>query len=232
MIFKQLFENESSTYTYLVSCQEKKEAVLIDPVLETLKRDLDIIEAYGLKLKYVLDTHIHADHITSSAALRDITNCKIAGPANDNLKCRDINFKNGDNLILGSGIKFEALHTPGHTDTHFSYKLNYNGEILLFSGDALLINTCGRTDFQSGSSIELYNTIKNIFYKMPGSTKVFPAHDYNNKNFSTIENQKKDNILLREDVEIEVFIKSMNNLKLEKPKKIDLAVPLNNNCGT
>ena len=111
MLFKQLFEKESSTYTYLVSCQEKQEAILIDPVLESLDRDLSIIEKLNLKLTYAIDTHIHADHITSASALREIVGCKVAGPANDNLKCRDINFKDADSLLIGNSIKMEAIHT-------------------------------------------------------------------------------------------------------------------------
>jgi len=231
MLFKQLFENESSTYTYLISCQDKQEAILIDPVVETLQRDIKILEQMNLKLTYAIDTHIHADHVTSAAALREITNCKIAGPAGDNLTCRDINFKDKDYLIIGNNIKLEAIYTPGHTDTHFSYILKNNFENFLFTGDSLLINSCGRTDFQSGSSKDLYNTIKNIFYNMPNDTKIFPAHDYNKNNYSTIENQKKNNTLIDDKINIEEFIERMNNLKLDKPKKIDIAVPHNNKCG-
>ena len=231
MLFKQLFESESSTYTYLISCQEKQEAILIDPVLETLSRDLRILETLNLKLVYAVDTHIHADHVTSAAALREISNCKVAGPANDALKCRDINFKSNDSIIIGNSIKLEAIHTPGHTDSHFSYMINHASDKLLFSGDSLLINSCGRTDFQSGSPKELYNTIKNIFYKMPNDTKVYPAHDYNNNNFSTIFDQKKDNSLIHENIDMGNFIASMNNLDLGSPKKIDFAVPRNNICG-
>ena len=232
MLFKQLFENESSTYTYLISCQEKQEAILIDPVLETLDRDLSIIKRLNLKLMYAIDTHIHADHITSASALREILGCKVAGPGNDKLGCRDINFKDSDNMFIGNSIKMEAIYTPGHTDTHFSYVINYKSEKFLFSGDALLIDTCGRTDFQSGSSKELYNTIKNIFYKMPDTTKVFPAHDYNKNNFTTIFEQKRSNLLINDSINIENFIYKMNDLNLDKPKKIDIAVPRNINCGT
>ncbi len=231
MLFKQLFENESSTYTYLISCQEKQEAILIDPVIETISRDLKILDALGLKLKYAIDTHIHADHITSAAALREITGCKIAGPKKDNLRCRDINFSHNDELIIGNTLKLKAIYTPGHTDSHFSYILKKNNEELLFSGDALLINSCGRTDFQSGSAKQLYRTIKEIFYKMPGNTKVYPAHDYSNKSFSTIFDQKIDNILINNETEEDNFISKMNSLNLDNPKKIDISVPKNNNCG-
>ena len=231
MLFKQLFENESSTYTYLISCQEKQEAILIDPVIETISRDLKILDALGLKLKYAIDTHIHADHITSAAALREITGCKIAGPKQDNLRCRDINFSHNDELIIGNTLKLKAIYTPGHTDSHFSYILKKNNEELLFSGDALLINSCGRTDFQSGSAKQLYRTIKEIFYKMPGNTKVYPAHDYSNKSFSTIFDQKIDNILINNETEEDNFISKMNSLNLDNPKKIDISVPKNNNCG-
>ena len=231
MLFKQLFESESSTYTYLISCQEKQEAILIDPSLETLNRDLKILESMGLRLTYAIDTHIHADHVTSASALREITKCKIAGPADDKLKCRDINLKHRDNIIIGNSLKLEAIHTPGHTDTHFSYVLNNKFNKFLFSGDALLINTCGRTDFQSGSSEELYNTIKKTFYSMPDETKIYPAHDYNKNNVSTIREQKKYNMLINENIKIKDFVNSMSNLKLDKPKKMDFAVPLNNKCG-
>ncbi len=231
MLFKQLFEKESSTYTYLVSCQEKQEAILIDPVLESLDRDLSIIEKLNLKLTYAIDTHIHADHITSASALREIVGCKVAGPANDNLKCRDINFKDADSLLIGNSIKMEAIHTPGHTDTHFSYVINFGNNKFLFSGDALLINACGRTDFQSGSSEELFKTIKNIFYKMPDHTKVFPAHDYNMNSSTTIYSQKIDNELINNEVDLKKFIRNMDNLKLDKPKKIDISVPGNMKCG-
>ena len=231
MLFKQLFENESSTYTYLISCQEKQEAILIDPVLETLDRDLRILESMGLKLTYAIDTHIHADHVTSASALREITKCKVAGPANDKLKCRDINFKHRDNLIIGSSLKLEAIHTPGHTEAHFSYVLNNKFDKFLFSGDALLINTCGRTDFQSGSSEELFNTIKKTFYSMPNETRIYPAHDYNNNNVTTIKEQKKYNTLINENIKIRDFVNNMLNLKLDKPKKIDFAVTQNNKCG-
>lgn len=231
MLFKQLFENESSTYTYLISCQDKQEAILIDPVLETLQRDLKIIEDMNLKLIYAVDTHIHADHITSASALREITNCKIAGPENDNLKCRDINLKDEDFLLIGNNLKLEAIYTPGHTNTHFSYVLKNKFEDFLFTGDSLLIDSCGRTDFQSGSSEDLYNTIKNKFYTMPDDTKIFPAHDYNKKNSSTIYEQKKCNALINDKVDIKDFKEAMKNLKLDKPKKIDIAVPHNNKCG-
>lgn len=232
MLFKQLFEDESSTYTYLIACQEKQEAILIDPVIEAIHRDIKILDSLGLKLKYAIDTHIHADHITGAAALREITGCKIAGPGQDNLRCRDINFSHNDEIIIGNTLKLNAIYTPGHTDTHFSYMLKKNNEELLFSGDALLIDSCGRTDFQSGSAKQLYKTIKEIFYKMPDDTKVYPAHDYNNKSFSTILDQKRDNILINEKIELTAFISKMDNLNLDNPKKIDISVPKNNNCGS
>jgi glyoxylase-like metal-dependent hydrolase (beta-lactamase superfamily II) len=134
-------------------------------------------------------------------------------------------------LIIGNTIKLKAIYTPGHTDTHFSYTINHRDDKFLFSGDALLINACGRTDFQSGSSKELYNTIKNIFYKMPENTIVFPGHDYNKNNFSTILEQKKVNTLIDDSISVEKFIDNMNKLKLDKPKKIDIAVPKNMDCG-
>lgn len=231
MIFKQLFESQTSTYTYLISCQEKQEAILIDPVIETLQRDLQILDSLNLKLTHAIDTHIHADHVTSASALREISKCKVVGPAGDQLNCRDINLKDKDFITIGNNIRLDAIYTPGHTDTHFSYVLKKDYDNFLFSGDALLIDACGRTDFQSGSPKELYNTIKNIFYTMPDKTKIYPGHDYNKNNFSTIKEQKNNNCLINDSVSLEKFIETMNNLKLDKPKKIDIAVPKNNDCG-
>lgn len=232
MIFKQLFDIKSSTYTYLISSGKGREALIIDPVKENVGDYIKLLKALDLKLVKVIDTHIHADHVTSASALREITNCKVAGPANDNLKCRDINFRDKDSLTLGTSLEIKAFHTPGHTDTHFSYVIEHNDRKILFSGDALLIDACGRTDFQSGSSKELFNTIKKFFYSMPDDTRVYPAHDYNNKSCSTIFHQKNDNSLIDHKINLKNFVQKMNDLKLDKPKKIDIAVPKNNKCGT
>ena len=232
MIFKQLFDIKSSTYTYLISSGKGREALIIDPVKENVGDYIKLLKELDLRLVKVIDTHIHADHVTSASALREITNCKVAGPANDNLKCRDINFRDKDSLTLGTSLEIKAFHTPGHTDTHFSYVIEHNDRKILFSGDALLIDACGRTDFQSGSSKELFNTIKKFFYSMPDDTRVYPAHDYNNKSCSTIFHQKNDNSLIDHKINLKNFVQKMNDLKLDKPKKIDIAVPKNNKCGT
>ena len=230
MIFKQLFEKESSTYTYLLSCQEKKETLLIDPVMETFERDLKVLHQLKLNLTYVLETHIHADHITSASKLREFTNCKIGGPKEDNLNCRDFHISHDDLFEVGK-IKIRSIFTPGHTDAHYSYMLQSDNYNFVFSGDSLMIGSCGRTDFQSGSNDKMFNTIKNFFYKLDDHSVIFPAHDYNNVNRTTIHYSKNNNHIIKENTSLKDFKDSMNNLGLDEPKKMHIAIPLNMKCG-
>ena len=230
MIFKQLFEKESSTYTYLLSCQEKKETLLIDPVMETFERDLKVLHQLKLNLTHVLETHIHADHITSASKLREFTNCKIGGPKEDNLNCRDFHISHDDLFEVGK-IKIRSIFTPGHTDAHYSYMLQSDNNNFVFSGDSLMIGSCGRTDFQSGSNDKMFNTIKNFFYKLDDHSVIFPAHDYNNVNRTTIHYSKKNNHIIKENTSLKDFKDSMNNLGLDEPKKMHIAIPLNMKCG-
>jgi len=230
MIFKQLFEKESSTYTYLLSCQEKKETLLIDPVMETFERDLKVLHQLKLNLTYVLETHIHADHITSASKLREFTNCKIGGPKEDNLNCRDFHISHDDLFEVGK-IKIRSIFTPGHTNAHYSYMLQSDNNNFVFSGDSLMIGSCGRTDFQSGSNDKMFNTIKNFFYKLDDHSVIFPAHDYNNVNRTTIHYSKNNNHIIKENTSLKDFKDSMNNLGLDEPKKMHIAIPLNMKCG-
>ncbi|MAR82032.1 MAG: Zn-dependent hydrolase [Gammaproteobacteria bacterium] len=230
MIFKQLFEKESSTYTYLLSCQEKKETLLIDPVMETFERDLKVLHQLKLNLTHVLETHIHADHITSASKLREFTNCKIGGPKEDNLNCRDFHISHDDLFEVGK-IKIRSIFTPGHTDAHYSYMLQSDNNNFVFSGDSLMIGSCGRTDFQSGSNDKMFNTIKNFFYKLDDHSVIFPAHDYNNVNRTTIHYSKNNNHIIKENTSLKDFKDSMNNLGLDEPKKMHIAIPLNMKCG-
>jgi sulfur dioxygenase len=230
MIFKQLFEKESSTYTYLLSCQEKKETLLIDPVMETFERDLKVLHQLKLNLTYVLETHIHADHITSASKLREFTNCKIGGPKEDNLNCRDFHISHDDLFEVGK-IEIRSIFTPGHTDAHYSYMLQSDNNNFVFSGDSLMIGSCGRTDFQSGSNDKMFNTIKNFFYKLDDHSVIFPAHDYNNVNRTTIHYSKNNNHIIKENTSLKDFKDSMNNLGLDEPKKMHIAIPLNMKCG-
>lgn len=225
-LFYQLFEHESSTYTYLIADVKTREAALIDAVLETVDRDLKLVSELGLKLKYVLETHIHADHITGAAEIRKRTGATTAVSVGAAVECADLTLKNGQELFLGAQ-KILALSTPGHTDSCMSYL--WEGRI--FTGDTLLIRGCGRTDFQQGSSEKLFASVKEILFKLPPETQVYPAHDYKGQTSSTIQMEMKHNPRLADHVPREVFLKIMADLKLADPKKILEAVPANMACG-
>lgn len=227
MIFKQLFEPVSSTYTYLLGCEETGQALLIDPVLPTWERDLGEIDKLGLKLAYTVETHIHADHITSAKKLKAIAGSRIAGPALDALPCTDIGIVDGTPFKMGS-VELTPIHTPGHTDNHFAYA--HAGR--LYTGDALLIEACGRTDFQSGDAAALYRSVRGKLFAYDDDTLVYPAHDYEQRRISTIGQEKARNPRLGGDRTLEDFVALMNGLKLAYPKFIDYAVPGNRDCGT
>ena len=181
MIFRQLFEPVSSTYTYLLGCPETGQALLVDPVINAMDRDLQVLQSLGLRLAYTLDTHIHADHITAARELRSRTGSRIAAPAIDRLPCVDFGMEEGRPLELGS-VRVEGLHTPGHTDGHFAYRVGER----LFTGDALLIDGCGRTDFQNGDADALYDSVTRKLFTLPDETLVYPAHDYSGRRVSSI----------------------------------------------
>lgn len=225
-IFYQLFEPESSTYTYLIADPETKEAALIDPVLEKVDRDLQLIKELDLKLKYVLDTHIHADHITGAGEIRRRTGAKTAVSECARITCADLLLKDGEELFLGKR-KIRALTTPGHTDSCMSFLL----EDRVFTGDALMIRACGRTDFQQGSAEKLYESVHDKLFTLPEDTKVYPGHDYKGQTASTIGMEKKFNPRLGQGKSKEEFVAIMANLKLDPPKKIKVAVPANLACG-
>lgn len=230
MVFRQLFEPESSTYTYLLACPDTGQAVLVDPVVETIDRDLAALQALGLRLAYTLDTHIHADHITSSCRLRQVAGSKIALPDMDRLPCTDVGVGEGRPLEVGS-LTLQPLFTPGHTDTHHCYVLDIGGMKRVFTGDALLIDGCGRTDFQNGNTELLYRSVRDKIFTLPDDTLVYPAHDYQHRHVSTVAQERERNPRLGGDKTLEEFSAIMANLKLPYPKKIDLAVPANRNCG-
>jgi glyoxylase-like metal-dependent hydrolase (beta-lactamase superfamily II) len=226
MIFRQLFEPLSSTYTYLIGCEDTGQAILIDPVIASMERDLAEIHRLGLKLAYSVDTHIHADHITAARHLKKEVGSKIAAPAYDQLPCADIGIEEGKPFQVGS-ITLQPLHTPGHTDGHFSYLFNDR----VFTGDALLIDGCGRTDFQNGNAAALFRSVREKLFTLPVDTIVYPGHDYKNRFVSTIEQEKKRNPRLGGDKTLEEFKEIMANLNLPYPKFIDYAVPGNKQCG-
>lgn len=229
MIFQQLFEPESSTYTYLVGCPETRKAVLIDPVLETIERDLAALQKLELELAYTLDTHVHADHVTSACYLRSLTGSRIAHPAVDGLPCADVGVAEDRPLIVGA-LTFRALFTPGHTDSHHTYLVEQPGVLRAFTGDALLIDGCGRTDFQNGDALTLYRSVTEKIFALPGDGLVYPAHDYEHRHVSTIAQERERNPRLAGKT-IEEFVSIMNGLALPYPKKIDVAVPANQRCG-
>lgn len=225
-IFYQLFEHESSTYTYLLADPESKDAVIIDPVIETIERDLNLVKELGLKLKYILDTHIHADHITAAGEIRTRTGAKSAVSENARVGCIDLSLKDGQELELGNK-KIKALMTPGHTDSCMSYFID--GRV--FTGDSLMIRGTGRTDFQQGSSAKLFHSIREKLFKLPDSTRVYPAHDYKGQTSSTIEMEKKYNPRVGMQKTLTEFETIMSELKLAEPKKMHEAVPANLACG-
>jgi glyoxylase-like metal-dependent hydrolase (beta-lactamase superfamily II) len=226
MIFRQLFEPVSSTYTYLLGCEETGQAVLIDPVINAIERDQAELFRLGLTLAYTVETHIHADHITAALTLKNTVGSKIAAPAFDRLPCADVGIEEGVLFKLGS-IELQPLHTPGHTAGHFSYRVGES----LFSGDALLIDGCGRTDFQNGDADVLYASVTEKLFALPDDTLVYPAHDYKGRRVSSVAQEKKRNPRLGEQRCRREFQQIMANLNLPYPTFIDYAVPGNQQCG-
>jgi len=225
MIFKQLFDDRSSTYTYLVSSGEGREALIIDPVIENVQQYISLLKDLNLKLVKVIDTHIHADHVTGASKLKEITKCTtIMGnhtPADTvELKVKD------DEIIQLDNLQIRAMYTPGHTSDSYSFLMdNY-----LFSGDTLLINGTGRTDFQNGNAKDSYNSIFNKLLKLPEDTLLYPAHDYKGEKVSTIGKEKKLNPRLQVK-NVDEYIEIMNNLNLKKPIEIDSNVSKNIKLG-
>jgi len=226
MIFRQLLEPVSSTYTYLLGCEETGQAVLVDPVVNSMDRDLQLIQGLGLRLAYTLDTHIHADHITAARELKQRVGSRIAAPAFDRLPCVDFGMEEGRPLQVGS-IELAGLHTPGHTDGHFAYVAGER----VFTGDALLIDGCGRTDFQNGDAQALYRSVTHKLFALPDETLVYPAHDYAGRHVSSIAQEKARNPRLGAGRTLDEFREIMANLNLPYPKFIDYAVPGNRECG-
>jgi len=221
MIFEQLFDIKSSTYTYIISSGKGREALIIDPVIEKTDEYIKVLKNLDLKLVKVIDTHIHADHISGLNELSKRTKCsKIMGERSSS-EVLDIRVKDNEKIKI-ENIELISMYTPGHTDCSYSFLMNNR----VFTGDTLLINTTGRTDFQSGSSHDAYHSLFNKLLKLPEKTLIFPAHDYNGKKYSTIENEKNNNPRLQVK-SAEEYAEMMNSLNLELPKMIDIAVPAN-----
>ncbi|MEB3340200.1 MBL fold metallo-hydrolase [Okeania sp.] len=226
MLLRQLFDPETSTYTYLIADMSAKEAALVDPVLEQVERDAKLIDELGLTLKYCLETHIHADHVTGTGELRKLKGCQGVLPENAKVDCADCFIKDGEVLKVGK-IEIKAISTLGHTDCHMAYLVNNDS---LLTGDALLIRGCGRTDFQSGDAGTLYDHITQKLFTLSDDTLVYPGHDYRGQTVSTIGEEKQFNPRFVGHNR-DSFIELMSNLNLPNPKKIAEAVPANQGCG-
>ena len=221
MIFKQVFDTKSSTYTYIIASGKGREALIIDPVIENVENYIELLNELDLKLVKVIDTHIHADHITGMNELSKRTNStKIMGEKSKS-EVIDIRVKDNEKIKI-ENIELTSMYTPGHTDCSYSFLMNDR----VFTGDTLLINGTGRTDFQNGSAETQYDSLFNKLLKLPEKTIVYPAHDYNGKKFSTIGNEKKNNPRLQVN-SLNQYIEMMDNLKLANPKMMDIAVPAN-----
>ena len=226
MIFKQVFDQKSSTYTYLIASSKGREALIIDPVLNNVDDYLKLLTELDLKLVKVIDTHIHADHVTGAGKLKDKTQCVTIMGENTPASSVEIKVKD-EEVIKLDNLKIKALYTPGHTSDSYSFLMdNY-----LFSGDTLLINGTGRTDFQNGSSEDAYNSIFNKLLKLPEETLLYPAHDYKGEKVSTIGKEKKQNPRLQVN-SVDEYIDIMNSLNLKKPTDIETNVSRNINLGT
>ena len=221
MIFNQLFDEKSSTYTYIISSGKGREALIIDPVIEHSNEYIQVLKSLELKLVKVIDTHIHADHVSGLNELNKRTKCTRIMGEKSKSEVIDLKIKDNEKIEI-ENIKLEAMYTPGHTDCSYSYLMNDR----VFTGDTLLINGTGRTDFQSGSPYDAYDSLFNRLLKLPEKTLVYPAHDYNGKKNSTIENEKNNNPRLQVSSK-EEYAEIMNNLNLSNPKMIDVAVPAN-----
>jgi glyoxylase-like metal-dependent hydrolase (beta-lactamase superfamily II) len=230
MLFRQLFEPQSSTYTYLIACEQSGEAALIDPVLETVERDLQIIGELGLSLRITIETHIHADHVTGASRLRDRTGCRCALPEKSGAERVDVPVREGEAIQVGR-LELQPLYTPGHTDDHHCYFIDSGSSGRVFTGDALLIDGCGRTDFQNGNPATLYRSIHEKIFSLPDDTLVFPGHDYQQRHVSSVAQERERNPRLGGGRTLDEFVAIMTGLNLPQPKKIDVAVPANRQCG-
>ena len=225
MIFKQVFDQKSSTYTYLIASAKGREAVIIDPVIDNVEKYISLLQELDLKLVKVIDTHIHADHITGASKLKKATNCSTIMGEHTPADAVEIKVKDGEKVKIDQ-IEIKAIYTPGHTSDSYSFLMDK----YLFSGDTLLINGTGRTDFQNGSSKDAYDSIFNRLLKLPSDTILYPGHDYNGKKSSTIGNEIKFNPRLQVK-NVDEYVELMSNLNLTKPKLIDKNVSRNIKLG-
>jgi len=228
LLFRQLFDADSSTYTYLLADLGAREAILIDPVLDHIDRDAAIVTELRLSLAYALDTHVHADHVTALDALRRRLRCKTVLSERAGSACADILVKEGDLLRFGR-YELEVRETPGHTSGCVTYVLTDRS--MAFTGDALLVRGCGRTDFQQGDARALWRSVHEKIFSLPDDAAIYPAHDYNGRGASSVGEEKAHNPRLGAGKTVDEFVAIMAKLDLAHPKKMDVAVPLNLRCG-
>jgi glyoxylase-like metal-dependent hydrolase (beta-lactamase superfamily II)/rhodanese-related sulfurtransferase len=227
-LFRQLFDPETSTYTYLLADETTREAVIIDPVLEQVERDAGLIDELGLRLVAVLDTHVHADHVTAQGLLRARFGAKSVMSERSGSVCADVLVKQGDLIEFGQHA-LEVRETPGHTNGCLTF-VSHEPR-LAFTGDALLIRGCGRTDFQSGDSRALYRSVRERVFTLPDDTLIYPAHDYKGRTVSTVAEEKRHNPRLGTARSLQDFTELMAGLRLPYPRKMDVSVPANLGCG-
>ena len=228
MIFRQLFESNSSTYTYLLGDEKSGQAVLIDPVFETARRDQALLAELGLKLTFTLETHIHADHVSAGWLLSKRVGSRIAVSVHGGVEGAHQLLREGDEIEFGTH-RLTVRETPGHTNTCLTYVLGEGA--MAFTGDALLIRGAGRTDFQNGDPRQLYRSIHEKIFRLPADCLLYPAHDYSGRTVSTVKEERRFNPRLGGELSEDDFVGYMNNLGLPHPKQIDVAVPANLRCG-
>ncbi|MCR9160121.1 MAG: MBL fold metallo-hydrolase [Nannocystaceae bacterium] len=228
MLFRQLFDEDTATYTYLLADEDTREAVLIDPVREQLTRDMELLDALELRLVWVLETHVHADHVTSAGTLRERLGAKTLLSKHAGVDCADLAASDGESVRFGRH-EIEVRLTPGHTSGDATFVLHAEG--MAFTGDTLLIGGCGRTDFQQGDPRALYDSVHRQIFSLPETTRLYPAHDYRGRTSTTVGEEKQNNPRLGGGKTREEFVEIMGALDLPYPKKIDEALPANSNCG-
>jgi glyoxylase-like metal-dependent hydrolase (beta-lactamase superfamily II)/rhodanese-related sulfurtransferase len=228
MLFRQLFDRDTCTYSYLLADPQTGEAVLIDPVLSQIERDLQLLRELNLTLLHTLETHVHADHITAAAALRDRVSSRAVVSAKGGASCADRKVGHGDIIQFGA-YSLQVRETPGHTPGCVTF-VTHDPE-MAFTGDALMVRGCGRTDFQGGDARTLYNSVQAHIFSLPAETRIYPGHDYNGRSSSTVAEEKRFNPRLGGGRSVQEFTAIMNNLNLANPDRIDQAVPANLICG-
>jgi sulfur dioxygenase len=228
MLFRQLFDADSSTYTYLLADEETREAVIIDPVIEQVDRDLQLVVELDLRLVYALDTHVHADHVTALGTIRERTAARSVLSERAGVGCADLTVKEGDVVRFGR-YALEVRETPGHTNGCLTFVLGDHS--MAFTGDALLIRGSGRTDFQQGDARALYHSVHEKIFSLPDACLLYPAHDYKGRTVTSVGEEKRHNPRLGGGRTEAAFVEIMSHLSLAYPKKIDIALPANLRCG-